>query len=128
MTNPIRVMLVDDHDVVRRGLAVFLRAFKDMTLVGEATDGAEAVRLCEVIQPDVILMDMIMPNMGGLEATKAIRKAHPDIQIIALTSYTDEELQRTSLAAGAAGYLFKDTSINELAAAIYRAASLGHAV
>ena len=90
MTNspsqPIRVMLVDDHTMVRRGLATFLRVFDDLELVGEAENGEAAIRLCAEILPDVILMDMVMPDMDGAAATRLIRQQFPQVQVIALTS------------------------------------------
>lgn len=120
----IRVMLVDDHDVVRSGLSAFLAAFDDLEMVGEARDGQEAVRLCEQIQPDVILMDMVMPTMDGAAATRAIRQKFPDIQVIALTSFKEDELVHGALEAGAIGYLLKNVSVDELGHAI-RAAHAG---
>ncbi len=117
-TNPIRVMLVDDHDMVRKGLAVFLKAKPDMELVGEARDGEEAVRMCKELQPDVILMDLVMPKMDGTTATRLIREQFPGVQIIALTSFQDKELVQEVLQAGAISYLLKDVSANELAEAI----------
>jgi NarL family two-component system response regulator LiaR len=121
---PIRVMLVDDHDMVRQGLAVFLQAFDDLQLVGEATNGSEALRLCAEHRPDVVLMDLVMPEMDGVAAIRAIRQSYPGIQIIALTSFKDEDLVEAALQAGAIGYLLKNISINELAHAI-RAARAG---
>jgi NarL family two-component system response regulator LiaR len=121
---PIRVILVDDHDMVRRGLAVFLQAFDDLQLVGEAANGTEALRLCAECQPDVVLMDLIMPGMDGVATTRAIRQSHPEIQIIALTSFREEELVEAALRAGAIGYLLKNVSIDELADAI-RSAKAG---
>jgi NarL family two-component system response regulator LiaR len=123
-SNPIRVMIVDDHDMVRSGLGVFLDAFDDLELVGEAADGQEAIRLCAEAQPHVVLMDLVMPEMDGVEATRAIRQAYPDIQIIALTSFSEQDLVQGALQAGAVGYLLKNASIDELAAAI-RAAQAG---
>jgi NarL family two-component system response regulator LiaR len=123
-TNPIRVMIVDDHDMVRSGLSVFLEAFDDLELVGEAADGKEAIRLCAEIQPHVVLMDLVMPEMDGVAATRAIRQADPNVQIIALTSFNDQGLVQGALQAGAVGYLLKNASIEELAAAI-RAARMG---
>jgi NarL family two-component system response regulator LiaR len=123
-TNPIRVMIVDDHDMVRSGLSVFLEAFDDLELVGEAADGEEAIRLCSELQPHVVLMDLVMPAMDGVAATRAIREANPMVQIIALTSFNDQDLVQGALQAGAVGYLLKNASIDELAAAI-RAARLG---
>jgi NarL family two-component system response regulator LiaR len=114
-------MLVDDFDMVRSGLAVFLETFDDLVLVGEASDGAEAVRLCAELQPHVILMDLVMPRMDGVAATRAIREAHPDVQVIALTSFDDRDLVKGALQAGAVGYLLKNASIDELATAVRNA-------
>ena len=120
----IRVMLVDDHNVVRSGLATFLRAYEDLQLVGQAKNGLEAVRLCRERKPDVVLMDLIMPEMDGIAATRAILAECPEIKVIAMTSFDEEELVRGVLAAGAISYLLKNVTSDELAAAI-RAASLG---
>ena len=117
-THRIRVMLVDDHAVVRSGLGAFLMAFDDLELVGEAPNGAEAVRLCRTFKPDVILMDLMMPEMNGAEATKAIRAVCPNINVIALTSFKEPYLVQSALEAGAIGYLLKNVSGDELAAAI----------
>jgi NarL family two-component system response regulator LiaR len=122
--NSIRVLIVDDHAVVRTGLKFFVQAFDGLELVGEAASGEQALRLCEQIQPDVVLMDLVMPGMDGVAATRAVRQRYPDIQIIALTSFRDEELVQGALAAGAIGYLLKDVSADDLAAAI-RAARAG---
>lgn len=122
--NPIRVMLVDDHDMVRRGLATFLKVKSDLELVGEAGDGAEALEVCEQVRPDVILMDLVMPEMDGASATRAIRERWPQVQIIALTSFQEKDLIRDALRAGAIGYLLKNVSVDELATAI-RAAHVG---
>jgi serine phosphatase RsbU (regulator of sigma subunit)/DNA-binding NarL/FixJ family response regulator len=123
-SNPIRVMLVDDHAVVRSGLAAFLLAFDDLELVGEAGSGEEAVRLCDRAQPDVVLMDLVMPGMDGAAATRAIRDRCPQVQVIALTSFKEKDLVRGALEAGAIGYLLKNVSTDELADAI-RAAYAG---
>jgi NarL family two-component system response regulator LiaR len=123
-TQPIRVMLVDDHAVVRSGLGAFLLAFDDLELVGEAGGGEEAVRLCDRLQPDVVLMDLVMPGMDGAAATRAIRERCPEIQVIALTSFKEKELVQGALEAGAIGYLLKNVSAGELADAI-RAAQAG---
>jgi two-component system, NarL family, response regulator LiaR len=123
-SDPIRVLVVDDHEMVRRGLAVFLDAFDDMTLVGEASSGEEAVELCERLAPDVVLMDLILPGIDGLAATRMIRERSPGTQVLALTSYKEEELVQAALQAGAIGYLLKNATIDELAQAI-RAAHAG---
>src|SRR5512146_1486906 len=114
----IQVMLVDDHNVVRSGLATFLRAFDDLELVGEARNGLDALRLCHQKQPDVILMDLMMPEMDGIAATRAILAEYPDIRIIAMTSFEDEQLVQGVLAAGAISYLLKNVTADELAKAI----------
>jgi NarL family two-component system response regulator LiaR len=121
---PIRVMLVDDHAVVRSGLGAFLLAFDDLDLVADAGSGEEAVRLCQQVQPDVVLMDLVMPGMDGAAATHAIREHCPHIQVIALTSFKEKELVQGALEAGAIGYLLKNVSADELAGAI-RAAHAG---
>ena len=130
MTNspsqPIRVMLVDDHTMVRRGLATFLKAFDDLELAGEAESGKVAIQLCAEVLPDVILMDMVMPDMDGAAATRAIRQQFPQVQVIALTSFKEGDLVKNALSAGAIGYLLKDVSADELAEAI-RAAHAGRA-
>ena len=123
---PIRVMLVDDHTMVRRGLAAFLKVFDDLQLAGEAESGADAIQLCGKILPDVILMDMVMPDMDGAAATRAIRQQFPQVQVIALTSFKEGDLVKNVLEAGAIGYLLKDVSADELRRAI-RAAHAGRA-
>jgi NarL family two-component system response regulator LiaR len=120
----IRVMIVDDHDMVRRGLSAFLKAKPDLELVGEARNGREALRVCEQVQPHVILMDLVMPEMSGAEATLAIRQSCPEVRVIALTSFQERELVQQALQAGAISYLLKNVSANELADAI-RAAHSG---
>jgi NarL family two-component system response regulator LiaR len=122
----IRVMLVDDHLMVRRGLATFLKVFDDLELVGEAESGEVAVQLCARVLPDVVLMDMIMPDMDGPTAIRLIRQQYPKVMVVALTSYKEQELVQNALQAGAIGYLLKDVSAEELARAI-RAAHLGQA-
>jgi NarL family two-component system response regulator LiaR len=119
----IHVMLVDDHNVVRSGLATFLRAYEDLDLVGEAKNGLEALNLCRKKKPDVILMDLMMPEMDGIAATRAILAEYPDINIIAMTSFEDEELVQGVLAAGAISYLLKNVTSDELAKAIRDAVS-----
>ena len=122
-TQTIHVMLVDDHNVVRSGLATFLRAYNDLELVAEAKNGKEAVRLCREKKPDVILMDLMMPEMDGIAATRAILADCPEIKIIAMTSFEDEQLVQGVLAAGAISYLIKNVTADELAKAIRDAAS-----
>ncbi len=122
--DPIKVLLVDDHAVVRSGLGAFLMAFDDLELIAEAGSGEEAVAYCQRFRPDVVLMDLKMPGIGGAEATRRIREHWPDIQVVALTSFKEEELVESVMQAGAIGYLLKNVSADELAAAI-RAANSG---
>ncbi len=121
---PIRVMLVDDHAVVRSGLSAFLLAYDDLEIAGEVDNGVEAIELCAEVTPDVVLMDMVMPEMDGAAATRAIRKNHPQVQVIALTSFKEDDLVHSALEAGAIGYLLKNVSADELVKAI-RAAYAG---
>ena len=125
-SQPIRVMLVDDHTMVRRGLATFLKVFNDLQLAGEAESGAAAIQLCAEIQPDVVLMDMAMPDMDGATATRTIRQQFPQVRVIVLTSFKEGDMVKNALEAGAIGYLLKDVSADELARAI-RAAHSGQA-
>lgn len=120
----IRIMLVDDHAVVRSGLRAFLMVFEDLLLVAEAADGEEAVRICGRVQPDVILMDLVMPRMDGVTATREIRTRYPQVQVIALTSFKEEEMVQNVLKAGAIGYLLKNVAADQLVDAI-RAAFAG---
>ena len=120
----ISVMLVDDHAVVRSGLGAFLLAYDDFELIGEASGGEEALRLCETHQPDVILMDLVMPGMDGAEATGLILQKCPQVQVIALTSFKEQDLVEGAIKAGAISYLLKDVSAEKLAEAI-RAAAAG---
>jgi len=120
---PIRVLLVDDHDMVRIGLKTVLATSDDMILVGEASDGEEAIELCERLQPHVVLMDLVMPKMDGVVATEVIHKRWPQIHIIALTSFKEKEYVEGALKAGAISYLLKNISTKELSTAIYRAAT-----
>lgn len=118
MTNNIRVMLVDDHAVVRSGLTAFLSAYPDLELVGEAENGQQAVPRAAALQPDVILMDLIMPVMDGVAATQVIKRRYPHIQIVVLTSFQEDELVQNALRAGAVGYLMKNVTARELVTAI----------
>ena len=117
-TQPIRVVLVDDHTMVRKGLALFLKAFDDLELAGEAESGAAAIQMCGDILPDVVLMDMVMPDMDGVNATRAICQQFPQVKVIVLTSFKEGSLVKNALEAGAIGYLLKDISADELARAI----------
>jgi len=120
-SSTIRVLLVDDHAVVRSGLGAFLLAFSDLELVGEASSGEQAVQLCARLKPDVVLMDLVMPGMDGAQATRAIRDECPQVQVVALTSFKENELVQGALEAGAIGYLLKNVSADELADAIRKA-------
>ena len=117
----IRVLIVDDHAMVRSGLADFLLTYDDLELVGEASSGEAAIAMCDKYKPDVVLMDLVMPGMDGAEATAAIRERCPQIQVIALTSFEEEELVHRALEAGVVGYLLKNVSANDLAQAIRNA-------
>ncbi|HEX2981367.1 MAG TPA: response regulator transcription factor, partial [Anaerolineaceae bacterium] len=115
---PIRVLIVDDHSIVRTGLRAFLLAFKDLKMVGQAKNGQQAIDLCGSLQPDVVLMDLVMPGMDGVEAARLIRARFPATQVIALTSFQDEQHVEAALNAGVIGYLMKDLSAEDLAKAI----------
>lgn len=117
----IRVMLVDDHDLLREGLALFLQTRPDLDLVAEAKNGEDAVRICGEQHPDVVLMDLKLPQMNGIEATHRIRTLYPDVQIIVLTSFADDALVESVIQAGAISYLLKTVNTDELAAAIHEA-------
>ena len=121
---PIRVLLVDDHAVVRRGLRTFFELLDDIEVVGEAGDGIEGVAEAGRLAPDVVLMDLLMPNLDGLGAIAAIKADHPEIEIVAVTSFIEEEKVTAALEAGASGYLLKDAEAEEVAAAV-RAAHNG---
>lgn len=121
---PIRVLLVDDHAVVRQGLKVFFDLQDDIDVVGEAGDGAQAIAQARKLTPDVILMDLLMPAVDGVTAIGAIKKEFPGIEIVAVTSFIEEEKVTSALEAGATGYLLKDAEAEEVAAAV-RAAHAG---
>jgi two-component system, NarL family, response regulator LiaR len=121
MSQQIKVMVVDDHTVVRSGLTAFLSVYDEFDLIGEAANGKEAVEKAMRLKPDVILMDMMMPEMDGAEATRLIKSAIPETQIIILTSFKDEKLVQDALKAGAIGYILKNASADELAKAIIHA-------
>jgi two-component system, NarL family, response regulator LiaR len=120
---PIRILIADDHSVVRQGLHMFLGADPELEIVGEAQDGAEAVKLANELHPDVVLMDILMPVMNGIQATAAIRQSLPDTEVIALTSVLGDNSVIDAVRAGAIGYLLKDTDANELRRAIKAAAA-----
>jgi DNA-binding NarL/FixJ family response regulator len=120
---PIRVLIVDDHAMVRRGMRDFLELHDDIAIVGEAIDGAEAIELAGALRPDVIVMDLMLPNLDGIEATGRIKRKQPDIEIIAITSFIEEPRVVAAIEAGATGFLLKDAEADELAAAIRSAAA-----
>jgi len=120
----IRVLIVDDHEMVRSGLAAFLMVHPDLEMIGEADSGDEAIKFCAQTCPDVVLMDMVMPGVDGPTATRQIRKLCPRTQVIALTSFKERELVQAALDAGALGFLYKNVSAGDLAKAI-RAAHAG---
>jgi NarL family two-component system response regulator LiaR len=124
VSESIRVLIADDHEMVRRGLATFLALSDEVEVVGQAASGAEAVRLCADLRPEVVLMDLMMPDLDGVSAIRAIKGVVPDTQIIALTSFHDDQLVLSALQAGAISYLLKDISATGLADAI-RAARAG---
>lgn len=118
MTEPIRILLVDDHDLVRMGLAVFIEVYDDLQLVGEAANGEEALKLSGKLHPNVVLMDLMMPVMDGITATRLIRRQFPHIQVIGLTSSMEPEIVYQAMNAGIEICLFKNVSIEELAKTI----------
>jgi DNA-binding NarL/FixJ family response regulator len=123
----VRILLVDDHPVVRSGLRLLLGTIDDVEVVGESADGAAAVRDCLLLRPDVVLMDLTMPVMGGIEATRRIRAAQPEVAVLILTMSDDDATLLTALRAGAGGYLLKEAGQEDIMAAI-RAVSTGQTV
>ena len=117
----IRVLIADDHMMVREGIKCFLASFDDLRIVGEAVDGRDAVRKAEELSPDVILMDLMMPEMDGIEAMKRIKASVPEVHILALTSFSTDNLLFPALRAGAAGYILKDTAPRDLVRSIREA-------
>jgi NarL family two-component system response regulator LiaR len=127
MTEPIAVLIVDDHPLVRQGIRTYLETQRDLVIAGEAASGQEAVDLVTDALPDVVLMDLVMPGMDGVEATRRIRRTSPRTQVVVLTSYHEDAHIFPALKAGALSYLLKDVGPEELAAAV-RAAARGEAV
>ena len=123
-SQPIRVLLVDDHAVVRRGLLGFLELLDDITVVGEADNGRSAVEVARRVHPDVVLMDLLMPEVDGIEATATIKTEMPDVEVVALTSFVEEARVTAALEAGASGFILKDAEADDVAEAI-RAAHRG---
>ncbi len=118
---PIRILIADDHGIVRQGLRMYLQFDPELEVVGEASNGKEALDLAIKLRPDIVLMDILMPAMDGLEATSAIRKRLPDTEVIAMTSVLDDAIIHQTIRAGAIGYLLKDTGSDELCRAIHAA-------
>jgi NarL family two-component system response regulator LiaR len=123
LIKPIRVITVDDHEILRGGIKFSLLAFDDIELVGEARNGKEAIHLCAELQPDVVLMDLMMPEMNGVQTTRFIKEKYPKIQVLVLTSFVETDILREVMEAGAIGYLLKGTSIDELAETVRCAAA-----
>jgi DNA-binding NarL/FixJ family response regulator len=121
--SPIRILIVDDHAMVRRGMRDFLELHDDLIVVGEAADGAIAIELVGSERPDVVIMDLLMPVIDGIEATRRIKAAYPEVEIVALTSFIEESRVVAAIEAGAAGFLLKDAEADDLAAAIRSAAA-----
>jgi len=115
----IRILVADDHAMVRTGLTTMLTIFDELVFVGAATDGQAAIEMCDQCQPDLVLMDMHMPAVDGVTATRAIRQKHPQIKVLALTAYMQDPIIKQALQAGAAGYLHKSVSLDELISAIH---------
>ena len=118
MTEEIRILIVDDHAIVREGQRALIETEPGMTLVGEATNGLEAIELARTLSPDVIFMDLFMPEMGGIEAIEAIKTENPEARILVLTSFAEDEKVFTAVKAGASGYLLKDATPDEILAAV----------
>jgi NarL family two-component system response regulator LiaR len=119
-TATIRVMIIDDNEIVRLGLSVFLETCEDMELIGTAKNGKEGIDLCEKLKPEVILLDMMMPEMTGLQALPQLREVCPDTRIIGITAHMEEDIIKAGLEAGIDGFLLKDSSIDSMSDAIRR--------
>ena len=123
MTNSIRIMIADDHGQIHRGLSILEDTYNDLVIIAHASNGEEAVQLCEEHRPDVIVMDVIMPVMGGIEATRIIHEKYPDIKILALSGFHDDDSVQEMIKAGASGYVLKNSSLAEIATSIRAAYS-----
>lgn len=123
LSPPIKILIVDDHAMVRAGLATFIEINDGLQLVAEASSGQEGIDLCDKLKPDVILMDLVMPEMSGVEATRIVKKSNPNVQVIALTSFQEGDMVQEALQAGAISYLLKNVSIEDLTEAIMAAYS-----
>lgn len=124
----IRVLIADDHHVVRRGLLFFLKTQKDIEVVGEAKNGVEAVQLVESLQPDIVLMDLVMPELDGIQATKRIKAQWPQVKVLMLTSFSDKDHVLPAMEAGASGYQLKDIEPDDLVQAIHQAMRGEHTI
>ncbi|HLY24868.1 MAG TPA: response regulator transcription factor [Aggregatilineales bacterium] len=118
MSDPIRILLVDDHAIVHRAMAALVATFPDLEVVGHAKNGQEAIDLCGEVKPDVVVMDVIMPGMNGIEATRILHERYPEVKVLALSSFQDEATVREMLKAGASGYILKETFNDDVAATI----------
>jgi DNA-binding NarL/FixJ family response regulator len=118
MANPIRILLADDHALLRQGTAELLRREADLKVVGEASNGEQAIELCQALRPDIVVMDVRMPILSGIEATRRIREAQPKVQVLVLSAHDDDQYVFSLLQAGASGYLLKTAPIGDLIRAI----------